>query len=146
MQGEAVDVLVVEDNESERKSIIENLRKLSSTLKIISVRDGDEAADFLLCRGDFVRRNERYQPRLILLDLRLPRGDGLDVLRRLRNIAEMHLIPVVVFTDSKRDADMRDCYENGANSFVAKPVDFEAFSEVVKEVGHYWLVRNQVPV
>ena len=140
-----VDILLVEDNKDDVELTLHTLRKENLANNIQVVADGEEALDFIFCRGSF--QDRPYQcPKLVLLDLKLPKVDGLEVLRQLKADARTRTLPVVILTSSKEERDLVDGYNLGANSFIQKPVDFEQFRETVKRVGLYWLVINQPPV
>lgn len=113
---------------------------------IFIARDGEEALDFLFCRGPFAERSFEYPPKLVLLDLKLPKVDGMEVLKQMKADARTRLIPVVVLTSSREEQDLVRTYDLGANSYIQKPVDFEQFRETVKTLGLYWMVINQSPV
>jgi two-component system, response regulator len=109
------------------------------------VRDGAEALDFIMCRGPFAERDISHGPKLILLDLKLPKVDGIEVLRQAKNDPRTKMIPIVVLTSSKQERDIVESYELGVNSYMLKPVDFAQFTESVRSLGLYWLVYNQSP-
>ena len=113
---------------------------------IFVVRDGEEALDFLFCRGAFAERSFEHPPKLVLLDLKLPKVDGMEVLKQIKSDPRTKTIPVVVMTSSKEERDLVASYHLGANSYIQKPVDFDQFRETVKTVGLYWLVINQPPI
>jgi DNA-binding response OmpR family regulator len=114
--------------------------------RIFVVRDGEEALDFLFCRGKYAERSFDHPPKLVLLDLKLPKVDGMEVLKQLKADDRTKTIPIVILTSSKEERDLVAGYNLGANSFIQKPVDFDQFRETVKQVGLYWLVINQPPV
>ena len=123
------------------------LRREKLANRIFVVRDGEEALDFLFCRGAFSERSFDHPPKLVLLDLKLPKVDGMEVLKQIKTDARTRTIPVVIMTSSKEERDLVSGYNLGANSYIQKPVDFDQFRETVKTVGLYWLVTNQaVPV
>lgn len=139
-----VSVLLVEDNPRDAELTLRSLRSKKLANEIVHVTDGQAALDWLFAAGQFAGR-ERRRPRLVLLDLKLPRVDGLDVLKAIRAAEETRLLPVVVLTSSRQERDIVDSYRLGVNSYIVKPVDFENFSAAVLELGHYWLLQNQEP-
>ena len=140
-----VEFLLVEDNPADEKLAIHALRKNNLANNIHVVRDGEEALDFLFCRGRFSDRNINDVPKLVLLDLKLPKVDGLEVLQQIKNDARTKMIPVVILTSSKEEKDRISGYHLGANSYIQKPVDFEQFQDIIKQLGLYWLVVNEPP-
>jgi two-component system response regulator len=140
-----VEILLVEDNPRDAEMTLRTLRKGNLANKIVHVKDGQEAIDWLFCTGAFAAGHGYQQPKVVLLDLKLPKLDGLDVLRAIRADERTRYLPVVVMTSSNEQRDIVDSYQLGANSYVVKPVDFESFSKAVLELGHYWLLVNQVP-
>jgi two-component system response regulator len=138
-------ILLVEDNPDDIELTLRAFRKNNIANDMAIVRDGAEALDFLFCRGAYCRRDIADQPRLILLDLNLPKLDGLQVLERLRADERTRLVPVVILTSSKEEQDMIRGYQHGANSYVRKPVDFNAFVDAVRQIGLYWLLINEAP-
>jgi len=141
----AVDVLLVEDNQQDAELTIRSLRKHKLANNVSVVEDGAEALDFVFCRGKFEQRDINHPPRVIFLDLKLPRVGGLEVLRAIKQDARTRSVPVVVVTSSREDPDVKAAYELGANSYVVKPVDFESFTEAIGNLGLYWLLINQPP-
>ena len=144
-QSEAVDILLVEDNPRDAELTIRALRKSNLANRLITVEDGAEALDFIFCRGKYATRDSGHPPKVILLDLKLPKVSGLEVLRALKQDDRSRAIPVVVVTSSREDPDIKTAYGLGANSYVVKPVDFDAFAEAVSSLGLYWLLVNQPP-
>lgn len=138
-------LLLVEDNPDDEALTLRALQKYKLANQIVVARDGQEALDFLFCEGEYSDRDIEDQPQVILLDLKLPKLDGLQVLERLRARTETQYIPVVVLTSSNEEQDMLSSYNLGANSYVRKPVDFEQFLEAARQLGLYWLVLNEVP-
>jgi two-component system, response regulator len=141
-----VDILLVEDSPDDVELTLHALRRERVANKIFVVRDGEEALDFLFCSGSYADRSFDHPPWLVLLDLKLPRVNGLEVLKRTKGDERTKNIPVVVLTSSKEERDVVKSYNLGVNSYIQKPVDFDQFRETVKNVGMYWLVTNQHPV
>lgn len=140
-----VEVLLVEDNPTDAELCIESLREYNLGNQLVWVKDGAEALDFLFARGSYAERNSANVPKVVLLDLRLPKVDGLEVLRTVKGDERTKMIPVVVVTSSKEDRDLVESYKLGVNSYIQKPVEFEAFAKEVANVGLYWLLANKVP-
>jgi two-component system, response regulator len=138
-------ILLVEDNPDDEALTLRALTRNNIGNDVIVARDGEEALDWLFCTGRYASRDPRDQPALVLLDLKLPKIDGLEVLRRLREHRETRLVPVVILTSSREEMDRLQGYSNGANSYVRKPIDFAHFVEAVRQVGLYWLVLNEPP-
>jgi two-component system response regulator len=138
-------LLLVEDNPDDEALTLRALRKHNLANEIVVVRDGQEALDFLFGEGVYSGRDTRVLPQVILLDLKLPRVDGLQVLERLRAEPQTRHVPVVVLTSSSEEQDMMRSYDLGANSYVRKPVDFAQFLEAARQLRLYWLVLNEVP-
>jgi two-component system response regulator len=138
-------ILLVEDNPDDEALTLRALRKHNIGNKVFVVRDGAEALDFLFCTGAYADRDPNDMPQVTLLDLKLPKVDGLEVLRRLRADNRTRLLPIVILTSSNEERDLIEGYKNGANSYVRKPVDFNEFLEAVRQLGLYWLVLNQAP-
>ena len=145
MSTNNVDILLVEDNPDDLELALHALRREKLANHIEVARDGEQALDFIFCRGDYTQRKFNQQPRLILLDLKLPKVDGLQVLREIKNDAHTKTIPVVILTSSREEKDLVEGYRLGVNSYIQKPVDFEQFRAAIKSVGLYWLVVNQPP-
>ncbi|HEX2715583.1 MAG TPA: response regulator [Candidatus Acidoferrales bacterium] len=143
MADDSVDVLLVEDNPADVELTLHALHRNSLAQRIHIARDGEEALDYIFCRRAYDTRNFDHQPKLILLDLKLPKVDGLTVLARLKNDPRTKLIPVIILTSSKEDTDLVRSYQWGANSYIQKPVDFGQFCEAVKQLGLYWLLMNR---
>jgi CheY-like chemotaxis protein len=140
-----VEILLVEDNPSDAELALRALKKNNLANNVIRVCDGEEALDFIFARGPFKDRKKLNIPRLILLDLKLPKVDGLEVLKIIKADPIMKLIPVVVLTSSVEESDMIESYRLGVNSYIVKPVDFDKFIESVRNIGFYWLLLNQQP-
>jgi two-component system, response regulator len=141
-----VEVLLVEDNPNDVELTLHALEKNHFTNPIHVVRDGAEALDFIYGKGEYQARDTGQQPKVILLDLKLPKIDGLEVLRRLKADPATSIIPVVVMTSSREERDIIESYKLGVNSYITKPVDFEQFNQTVQQLGMYWLLLNQPPV
>lgn len=138
-------ILLVEDNADDEALTIRALNKSKVANKIDVVRDGAEALDYLFCTGAYTGSDPFDLPQVILLDLKLPKVDGLEVLRRIRAEPRTHMLPVVILTSSKEDQDRISAYTSGANSYVRKPVDFNQFVDAIGNLGLYWLVLNEAP-
>lgn len=138
-------ILLVEDNPDDEMLTLRALRKNNIGNEVIVVRDGAEALDFLFCTGAYADRDFHDMPQLILLDIKLPKIDGLEVLRRIRADQRTSLLPVVMLSSSKEEQDLVEAYKGGANSYIRKPVDFTQFAESIKQLGLYWLVLNEPP-
>lgn len=140
-----VEILLVEDNPQDAELTIRALRKNNMANNIHHVKDGAEALDFIFATGAYSSRRVENGPKVVLLDLKLPKVDGLEVLKRLKADERTQTIPVVALTSSKEDRDILASYKLGINSYIVKPVEFEKFSESVKQLGLYWLLVNKVP-
>jgi two-component system response regulator len=140
-----IEILLVEDNQDDLDMALRALRKANLTNKIQTVRDGAEALEFVFCEGAFAGRKFENPPKVILLDLKLPKIDGMEVLKRIKNDPRTKMIPVVILTSSKEEKDVIESYNLGVNSYIVKPVNFEQFAAAVQELGMYWLLHNQPP-
>lgn len=138
-----VEVLLVEDNPSDAELTVRSLKKRNLANRLFHVKDGAEAVDFLFAQGAFANRRVENGPKVVLLDLKLPKIDGIEVLRRIKSDERTKVIPVVVMTSSREDRDLVDCYNLGVNGYVVKPVEFEDFARAVSELGCYWLLVNE---
>ena len=138
-------ILLVEDNPDDEALTMRALKKNNIGNKVVVVRDGAEALDFLFCTGPHADRDPRDKPQVILLDLKLPKVDGMEVLRRIRAEPSTRTLPVVILTSSKEEQDVVNSYLMGVNSYVRKPVDFIQFVEAIRQLGLYWLVLNETP-
>jgi CheY-like chemotaxis protein len=143
--ADEVEILLVEDNENDAELAIRALRKHNLANRLVHVKDGAEALDFIFATGDYAQRHIENGPKVIMLDLKLPKIDGLEVLQRIKSDARTHLIPVVVMTSSTEESDMIESYQLGVNSFIVKPIEFEAFVRAVSDVGYYWMLLNKRP-
>jgi two-component system, response regulator len=144
-ETKAVEVLLVEDNSSDAELTLHALRKNKLADQIQLARDGEEALDFLFCRGAFSSRRFERAPTLVLLDLKLPKVDGLQVLRAVKSDPRTKAIPIIVLTSSKEERDLVASYRLGVNSYIQKPVSFRDFQDVVKQLGLYWILVNNTP-
>ncbi len=138
-------ILLVEDNPDDVELTLLGLKKNNVVNDIVVAQDGAEALDYLFCTGKYAERDASVMPVLILLDLKLPKIDGIEVLKRLRNDDRTKIIPVVVLTTSDEEKDLIQCYNGGANSYIRKPVDFIRFSEAIQQLKVYWLLLNETP-
>jgi len=141
----AIEILLVEDNANDVELTLHALAKHNLANKIHVVRDGEEAMDFLFCRGQFSGRTFDNPPKVVLLDLKLPKVDGLEILRAVKSDPRTKAMPVVVMTSSRQQRDMVDSYHLGVNSYIQKPINFGEFQEVIRQLGYYWLAINQSP-
>jgi len=140
-----VEILLVEDNKSDLDMTLRALRKANLTNHIHVARDGEEAEEFIFCRGAHAGRKFENPPKVILLDLKLPKIDGMEVLKHIKSDERTKTIPIVIMTSSKEQRDVIESYNLGVNSYIVKPVKFEGFVTAVQEVGMYWLLHNQPP-
>ncbi len=138
-------IMLVEDNPDDEELTLRALRKANIANEVFVARDGTEALDFLFSTGRYSERRPLPMPAVVLLDLKLPKLNGIDVLKRMRADPRTKLIPVVVLTSSSEDEDMLKSYQSGANSYVRKPVEFSSFANAVTQLGMYWMLLNQVP-
>jgi len=144
-ENHVVELLLVEDNPQDLELALRALRKANLTNRIQIARDGAEALDYVFCEGPHAARRITDSPKVILLDLKLPKIDGLEVLRRIKGDARTQAIPVVVLTSSKEQSDVVESYKLGVNSYIVKPVNFEGFAQAVHTLGLYWVLLNQPP-
>ncbi|HXB09761.1 MAG TPA: response regulator [Puia sp.] len=141
-----VEVLLVEDNVHDAEMTIRALKKVNLANNLVHVKDGEEALEFIYARGRYSNRQSGDLPRVILLDIKMPKVDGIEVLKQLKTQELSKAIPVVIMTSSKEEQDIISSYELGVNSYVVKPVDFEGFARAVSQLGMYWLLTNQPPL
>jgi two-component system response regulator len=146
MLENVIEILLAEDNPSDERLTLHALNRYNLTNKIHVVRDGAEALDFIFCTGAYAQRDITQPPKVILLDLKLPLVNGLEVLQRMKADPRTRLIPVVILTSSREERDIVDSYQLGVNSYITKPVDFEQFTEAVRTLGMYWVLLNQAPI
>lgn len=139
-----VEILLVEDNAEDAEMTLRALRKRNLANQVHWVKDGAEALDYLFCSGPYAARDPGQTPKLVLLDIKMPKVDGIEVLRRIKG-SDLRTIPVVVMTSSSEERDVLQSYRLGVNSYIVKPVQFEAFLETVANIGLYWLLTNRVP-
>jgi CheY-like chemotaxis protein len=140
-----VEILLVEDNPSDAELTIRALKKHNLANKLRVARDGAEALDYIFANGSFNHRRVEHTPKVIILDLKLPRVDGMEVLRAIKADERTKNVPVVVLTSSREDPDIQECYRLGVNSYIVKPVEFENFVKAVSNLGFYWLLLNEPP-
>jgi len=139
-----VEILLVEDNPNDAELAIRALKKQNLSNNLIHVEDGAEALDFIFGTGSYAHRNTNNVPKVILLDLKLPKVGGIEVLQKVKSDARTKMIPVVVLTSSAEDPDIKKCYELGANSYIVKPVQFDNFAKTIANLGLYWVVVNKI--
>lgn len=146
MENSEIEILLVEDNINDAELTIRAMKKNNLANKIIHLKDGAEALDYLFCTGDYSGRYINNKPKVILLDLKMPKVNGIEVLKAVKSDERTKTIPVVVLTSSVEDPDVKICYDLGVNSYIVKPVGFENFTRVVAELGLYWVLLNQPPL
>ena len=145
MENTEIEILLIEDNLSDAEMTIRVLRKSNIANKIIHLEDGFEALEFIFGTGEYANRNISNLPKVILLDLKMPRMNGIEVLLKIKGDERTKKVPVVVLTSSKEDPDIQTCYDLGVNAYVVKPVEIEAFSKAISDLGLFWLLINQPP-
>lgn len=145
MPNDRIEILLVEDDPEDLELTMHSLNEEHVCNRIQVARDGEEALDFLFCRGEHGGRDPKDIPKLILLDLKLPKVDGLEVLEQVKSDPRTRALPIVILTSSKQEQDMVKGYHLGVNSYIQKPVDFDQFRKAIKQLGFYWLVVNQPP-
>lgn len=147
MDPNSVDILLVEDNITDAELTIRELKKNNMANNLFHVRNGEEALEFIFATGKYAAtRNIQYPPKVILLDIQMPKVNGIEVLAKIRSDDRTRVTPVVILTSSKENPDIQKCYDLGANSYIVKPVNFEGFAQAIKNLGFYWLLLNQPPV
>jgi two-component system response regulator len=145
MESSAIEILLIEDNPHEAELAIRSLKKHHLANRLIHIDDGAEAVDFLFSRGKYEDNKGRVAPKLILLDLKLPKVSGHEILKQIRADEQLKGVPVVVLTSSNEESDILESYKLGVNSYIVKPVNFESFSKSIAEMGMYWMVLNKIP-
>jgi len=147
MSPYSVDVLLVEDNISDAELTIRELKKHNMANNLFHVKDGEEAIDFIFASGKFAdSRDILFPPKVVVLDIQMPKVNGLEVLKKMKTDPRTKSIPVVILTSSKENPDIQNCYDLGANSYIVKPVNFEGFAEAIRNFGFYWVLLNQAPI
>ena len=146
MNSDEVDILLVDDSQDDVELTLHSLRSENLANRVFVAHDGEEALDFLFCSGPHAERSIDHPPKLVLLDLKMPKVDGMQVLKQIKSDERTRTIPVVLMTSSREERDMVSGYDLGVNSYLQKPVDFDDFRKMVKALGLYWLVINQPPV
>ncbi len=146
MQQPEVEILLIEDNVNDAEMAMRSLKKNNVTNKILHLKDGAVALEYIFGTGAYEGRNINDKPKVILLDLKMPKVDGMEVLKKIKSDEQTKTIPVVILTSSKEDPDIKTCYALGVNSYIVKPVEFEGFHKVVMDLGLYWVLINQPPV
>ena len=146
MNYNEVEILLVEDNIYDAEMTIRALRKVNLANSLVHLKDGEEAINFLFGKNEYSDRNMAFQPKVILLDIKMPKVDGIEILRQIKANENTRNIPVVIMTSSKEEQDIIISYSIGVNSYVVKPLDFEGFAKAVSQLGLYWLLTNQSPV
>ncbi len=141
-----VEILLVEDSINDAELTIREMKKHNLANDLFHVKDGEEALDYIFGKGSFANRIIEHRPKLVLLDIQMPKLNGIEVLQQIKSNEHTKTIPVVMLTSSKEDPDIKRCYELGANSYIVKPVNFEAFTAAIKSIHYYWLLLNEPPV
>jgi two-component system response regulator len=143
----SIDLLLAEDNANDAELTIRELKRHNLANNLYHVKDGEEALDFIFCSGKYAgTRNIANTPKMILLDIQMPKVNGIEVLEKIRADERTRHLPVVILTSSKEDPDIKRCYDLGANSYIVKPVNFERFTAAIQSLGYYWLLLNQSPI
>ena len=145
MKNDEIEIVLIEDNPDDAELTIRALKKGNISNNLIHLMDGAEALEFIFCTGKFSNRSNNIKPKLILLDLNMPKVSGIEVLQKLKSDEHTKTIPVVVLTSSQEDPDVKTCYKLGVNSYIVKPVGFSNFTRAVSEVGLYWVLQNHQP-
>jgi two-component system, response regulator len=145
MDQAKTDILLIEDNINDADLTIRALKKNNIMHSLVHLKDGEEALDYIFCKGSFANRDSSDLPKIIILDLKMPKIDGIEVLKKIKSDVRTKVIPVVVLTSSNQTKDIQECYRLGANSYIVKPVEFEGFVSTISNLGQYWLLQNQFP-
>jgi CheY-like chemotaxis protein len=145
MDYNSIDILLIEDSLSDAELTIRELKKHHLANNLFHVKDGEEALDFIFATGKYSHRNIGKPPKIVLLDIQMPKVNGIEVLQKIKSDERTKATPVVILTSSKENPDIKKCYALGANSYIVKPVNFEGFAESIKTLGFYWLLLNQPP-
>ncbi|MEI6820478.1 MAG: response regulator [Bacteroidota bacterium] len=145
METNVIDILLIEDNPNDAELTLRALKKNNVANKVHLITDGAEALDFFFAKGKYEGRDVTSTPKVVILDLKLPKVDGLEILKRVKADERLKLMPIVVLTSSKEECDVIESYKLGANSYIVKPVDFNKFAEAIKDLGMYWLLLNEPP-
>ena len=145
MNPNSIEILLVEDNITDAELTIRELKKHNMANNLVHLKNGEEALDFIFSTGKYAGNEKPHPPKVILLDIQMPKINGIEVLQRLKSDPQTRAIPVVILTSSKEDPDVQKCYTLGANSYIVKPVNFEGFAQAIKNLGFYWLLLNQPP-
>jgi two-component system, response regulator len=145
MDYNSIDILLIEDNVSDAELTIRELKKHHLANNLFHVKDGEEALDFIFATGKYNNRSIGKPPKIVLLDIQMPKVNGIEVLQKIKSDERTKATPVVILTSSKENPDIKKCYALGANSYIVKPVNFEGFAEAIKTLGFYWLLLNQPP-
>ena len=145
METNVIDILLIEDNPNDAELTLRALKKNNVANKVHLITDGAEALDFFFAKGKYEGRDVTSTPKVVILDLKLPKVDGLEILKRVKADERLKLMPIVVLTSSKEECDVIESYKLGANSYIVKPVDFNKFAEAIKDLGMYWLLLDEPP-
>jgi CheY-like chemotaxis protein len=141
----AIEILLVEDNPADAEMTLRALRRNNLANRVHWVKDGEEALEYMFCTGAYAGRSQAGVPKLVMLDIKMPKVDGIEVLRRLKAEPATRAVPVVIMTSSNEERDVMETYKLGVNSYIVKPVEFDAFLETVAKIGLYWVITNRVP-
>ena len=146
MNPNSVEILLVEDNITDAELTIRELKKHNMANNLIHLKDGEEALDFIFATGKYANTREiQSTPKVVLLDIQMPKVNGIEVLEKIKTDPKTRSVPVVILTSSKENPDIQKCYDLGANSYIVKPVNFDGFAQAIKNLGFYWLLLNQAP-